>query len=157
MSTLPNYWPVCAAAAASPCRPTICPRPTAGKTRALARPATAKRALFRGFFLPRRDGRRQQRPQKMSGIRAGILGHVFGRTDDENLAAFLAAFGPEIDQPVGGFDHVEIVFDDADGVALVAQPVQHIEQLLDVVEMQTGGGLVEDVERAAGAALRQFT
>ena len=36
------------------------------------------------------------------------------------------------------------------------QLVQHFEQLRHVVEMQAGGRLVEDVERAAGGALRQF-
>jgi hypothetical protein len=48
------------------------------------------------------------------------------------------------------------VLDHHDRVALVAQPVQHAEQLLDVVEVQAGGRLVEDVERASGRALRQL-
>jgi hypothetical protein len=39
---------------------------------------------------------------------------------------------------------------------VVAQAVQHREQLLDVVEVQAGGGLVEDVQGAAGVALGQF-
>jgi hypothetical protein len=34
--------------------------------------------------------------------------------------------------------------------------VEHLEQQVDVVEVQAGGGLVEDVERAAGVALGQF-
>src|SRR6266550_2878848 len=36
------------------------------------------------------------------------------------------------------------------------QLVQHLQQLLDVVEMQARGRLVQDVERAPGGALRQF-
>ena len=39
---------------------------------------------------------------------------------------------------------------------LVDQLVQHVEQLRHVVEMQAGGRLVQDVERAAGGALGQF-
>ena len=39
---------------------------------------------------------------------------------------------------------------------LLDQLVQHFEQLGDVVEMQAGGRLVENVERAAGGALRQL-
>jgi peptide chain release factor 3 len=68
----------------------------------------------------------------------------------------LAALGAEVDQPVGGLDDVEVVLDDDDGVAVVAQAVQHLEQHLDVLEVQAGGRLVEDVERAAGVALGQF-
>jgi hypothetical protein len=41
-------------------------------------------------------------------------------------------------------------------VAVVDQLVQHFEQLRHVVEMQAGGRLVEDIERAAGGAARQF-
>ena len=52
--------------------------------------------------------------------------------------------------------HFEIVLDDDHGVAGLDQLVQHFEQLRHVVEMQPGGRLVEDVERAAGGALGQF-
>jgi hypothetical protein len=38
----------------------------------------------------------------------------------------------------------------------VAQPVQHLEQMLHVVEVQARRGLVQDVERAAGVALGQL-
>jgi hypothetical protein len=75
------------------------------------------------------------------------------RADRDDLAAAVAAFGPEIQQPVGGLDDLEIVLDHHHGVALVDQLVEHFQQLLDVVEVQAGGRLVEDVERAAGGAL----
>jgi hypothetical protein len=48
------------------------------------------------------------------------------------------------------------VLDDDDGVARVAQLVQHLEQQVDVGKVQAGGGLVQDVERAAGVALGQL-
>jgi hypothetical protein len=44
------------------------------------------------------------------------------------------------------------VLDDDHRVALVDQFVQHFQQLGDVVEVQAGGRLVENVERAAGGA-----
>src|SRR5208282_1734476 len=53
-------------------------------------------------------------------------------------------------------DHVQIVFDDDDRVAQVGQPVQHVEQLLHVVEVQAGGGLVEKVKSFSGLALAQL-
>ena len=41
-------------------------------------------------------------------------------------------------------------------VALVDQPAEHQQQLADVLEVQAGGGLVEDVDGAAGGALLQL-
>ena len=48
------------------------------------------------------------------------------------------------------------MFDDDDGVALVAQPVEHSQQLRDVGEVQSGGGFVENVQGATGGALREL-
>ena len=53
-------------------------------------------------------------------------------------------------------DHVEIVLDDDDRVALIDQLAEHVEQPAHVFEVQAGRRLVEDVERAAGAAAREF-
>ncbi|MNJ81959.1 hypothetical protein D3C77_810540 [compost metagenome] len=48
------------------------------------------------------------------------------------------------------------MLDHDDRVAVVAQSMQYIEQLLDVREVQTGGWLVEDVQGLAGIALGQL-
>ena len=48
------------------------------------------------------------------------------------------------------------MLDDDDGVALVAQAVQDRQQLFDVLEVQAGGRLVEDVERVPRIALGQL-
>jgi hypothetical protein len=88
---------------------------------------------------------------------AGLdLGHVLGRAHGDDLAAAVAAFGTEVQQPVGGLHDVEVMLDDDHGVALVDQLVQHFQQLLGVLEVQAGGRLVEDVERAAGGALAEL-
>ena len=81
------------------------------------------------------------------GARHG--GDLLGRALGDQPAALLAALGAEVDDAVGGLDHVEVVLDHDDRVALVDQPVQHLEQALDVREVQAGGRLVEDVERPA--------
>ncbi len=39
------------------------------------------------------------------------LAHVFGRALGHDLAAALAAFGAQVDQPVAGADHVQVVLD----------------------------------------------
>ena len=85
------------------------------------------------------------------GARLG--GDLLRRTARDDLSAALAPFRAKVDQPVGRLDDVEVVFDHDDGVAFVAQPVEHIEQLCDIMEVQTRGGLIEDVERSAGGAL----
>ena len=81
---------------------------------------------------------------------------LLGRALRDDAAAAFAAFGAEVDDPVGLLDHVEVVLDDQDGVAEVGEAIQDVEQFFYVVEVQAGGGLVQNVERAAGLAARKF-
>ena len=48
------------------------------------------------------------------------------------------------------------MFDHHHRVALVDEPLQDVEQVLDVGEVQARGGLVEDVERASGGHLGEL-
>ena len=68
-------------------------------------------------------------------------GHRCRRSGDHDLAAADTTFRAKVDDPVGGLDDVEVVLDDDDGVAVIAQPVQYRQQLCDVMEVQAGGGL----------------
>src|SRR5580658_6829017 len=72
-------------------------------------------------------------------------------------ASVFAAFGAQVQDPVGVADDVEIVLDDDDGVAEVGEAVEDFEELADVVEVETGGGLVEEIEGAAGLAFGKLT
>ena len=54
------------------------------------------------------------------------------------------------------FDYVQIVFDDDDRIAQIDQSAQDGEQFFGVVEVQAGGGLVEDVQGFAGVDPAQF-
>ena len=99
---------------------------------------------------------RQHRLEKRARVAPLHLDQVLRRARGDDLAAAVAALGPEVDDPVGRLDDLEIVLDDDDRVALVDQLVQHLEQLRHVVEVEAGGRLVEDVERAAGGALGEF-
>src|SRR5687767_2036834 len=91
-----------------------------------------------------------------AGERGAVLRDVLGRALGHDPAAGLPALGTEVDHPVGGLHDVEVVLDDDHGVARFDQAVQHLEQLLDVGEVQPGRRLVEDVERLAGGAPRQL-
>ena len=99
---------------------------------------------------------REHRLEELPGIARRVARDIFRRAGRNDLAAAVAAFGAEIDDPIGGLDHFEIVLDDNHGVAGLDQLVQHIKKLRHVVKMQARGGLVENVERAAGCAFRQL-
>ena len=94
------------------------------------------------LFLARPVAARQHRLQKRPGIALLLAHDVLGRARGDDFAAGVAAFGAEVDDPVGGLDHFEIVLDDDHGIALVGQFVQHVEQFRHVVEMQPGGGFI---------------
>ena len=97
--------------------------------------------------------RRLQHPcEPLAGVGVEIGGDFFGSAFGDDLAAAFAAFGAEVDDPVGGLDDVEIVLDDDERAAAVDELAEGGEQLGDVVEVEAGGGLVEDVEDAAGLA-----
>ena len=87
---------------------------------------------------------------------AGTPATCSGRALGDDQTAAVAALGAHVDDPVGGLDDIEVVLDDDDRVALVDQAGQHRDQLADVLEVQTGGRLVQDVDRAAGGALLQL-
>ena len=81
----------------------------------------------------------------MPGIAFRILRHFFWRSCGHDLAAAVAAFGAEVDDPIGGFDHLEIMLDHHHGVALIHQLMQHLQQFSHVVEMQACGGFIEQI------------
>src|SRR5260370_822870 len=92
----------------------------------------------------------------VSSMVTTLSGAPVGGAGGDGVAAAGAGFGAEVDDPVGGLDHVEVVLDHDDGVAGVDEPAEHAEQLADVVEVQPGGGLVEHVDGPAGGAALQL-
>src|SRR5512133_2016381 len=96
----------------------------------------------------------QNVPEELTGRRLVHLGDLLRRARRDDLTAGLAAFGTEVDDPVGLLDHIQIVLDHEHGVPGVDQSLQDVEQLLDVREVEPGRRLVEDVERLPGCDLR---
>jgi hypothetical protein len=45
--------------------------------------------------------------------------------------------------PIGGLDHVQVVFDHHHGVAAIDEPMKDGQELLYVGEVQSRGGLIE--------------
>src|SRR5882762_11552477 len=91
-----------------------------------------------------------------TGVAFGVGCHGLGIAGGDDASASIATVGTQIDHPVRGLDDIQVVFDHDDGVTGRAQLMQHIEQQGDVVEMQTRGWLVEDVEGATCVAFRKF-
>ena len=87
------------------------------------------------------------------GVGAG--GDLVRRARGHDLAAKLSRTRAHVDHVVGGADGVLVVLDHDDGVALVAQALQGLDQAVVVALMQADRGLVQDVEHAheAGADL----
>src|SRR6058998_1076933 len=80
--------------------------------------------------------------------RGGDAGDVFGRALGNDPPAGLARPWAQVDDPIGSLHDVEVVLDHEHRVAGVDQPVEYAAQRPHVVQVQAGGGLVQDVELA---------
>ena len=94
--------------------------------------------------------------EKLPGVALRHRGDVLRGALGDNGPAAGAALGAHVDDPVRRLDHVQVVFDDDHRIAFVDKAVDDVQQLADVVEMQAGGRLVEDVDGAPGGALLQL-
>ena len=87
-------------------------------------------------------------PQIRPRDRPLILRHRFGSSLEDDVAAHRAAAGTELDEPVAGFQHLDVVLDEEDGVARLHHRVEEVEDALDVARVETVGGLVHDEDLA---------
>ena len=76
----------------------------------------------------------------------GVAGQFLGGASGQQAAAAVAAFRAQIDEAIRGLDDFEVVFDDDDGVAVLHQAVEDVEELFDVGQVEAGGGLIQDIE-----------
>src|SRR5690554_6557304 len=65
--------------------------------------------LFRRLALPQARPPLQQLLEELAGVAARLGDDVLRRAGRHELAAAVAAVGTEIEQPVGGLDHFQIV------------------------------------------------
>jgi hypothetical protein len=82
-------------------------------------------------------------------------GNLLGRAGGHQAPALLPALRPEVDHPVGRLDDVQVVLDDEQRVPRLQQLAEGREQLRDVVEVQPGRRLVENVEHAVAGLRRE--
>ncbi|OPZ09123.1 MAG: hypothetical protein BWZ08_00673 [candidate division BRC1 bacterium ADurb.BinA292] len=83
-----------------------------------------------------------------AGQRARVAFDVGGRSGSDDFTAQPAGARAQIDHIIGFADRRLVVLHDDEGVAQVAQFLEHVEQAAVVAMVQADGGLVEDVEDA---------
>src|SRR3569833_554263 len=72
----------------------------------------------------------------------------FGRPRVKNRASLLAGAWTHVDNPIGPAHHLDLVLNDEDGIACALQAIECAQQSLSVSWMQTGRGLIEDVDHS---------
>ena len=80
-----------------------------------------KAELLRRLALPPRPPL-QQFLEELAGVAAFFGDDVFRAARGDEFAAAVAAFGAEVEDPVGGLDDFEVVLDDDDGCLLYTSP-----------------------------------
>jgi hypothetical protein len=66
----------------------------------------------------------------------------------DDLAAGVAGFGADVEDPVGFGGDGHVVLDDDDGVPFIDEAVEDINEALDVFEVEADGGFLDEVEVA---------
>src|SRR5664279_373948 len=92
----------------------------------------------------------------MPGIAAFGSGYDFRHTCRENSTAAITALRAKVDDPVSSFYDIKIVFNDDDGVAVVGQTMQNLQEHFDILKVQARGRFVKYVQCSAGVTFRQF-
>jgi len=67
----------------------------------------------------------------------------------------MATFRAQIDDVIGGFDHIEMMLDQDDRMSGVHQAVQRPEQPLDIGEVKPGRRFIENVDGVLRALQRR--
>ena len=62
--------------------------------------------------------------EETGSVGFGAVDELFGGAGEDNAAAVTAAFGTHVDDPVGDFDDVGVMFDDNDAMATFDEAVE---------------------------------
>jgi len=81
-------------------------------------------------------------------LRSFDLRQTAQRSAIEDMATLLARAWPDIYDPVGASDHVELMFDDEQRVSRNLEPVERPQKCFRVRRVQTCRGFVQDLDDA---------
>src|SRR5439155_20020960 len=91
-----------------------------------------------------------------AGGRARNRHNLFLGSSRNHSAAISTTPRTKINHKIRVSDDVEIVFDHNNRITCIHQMVEHLQKFLDVIEMKSSGGLVQNVERSAARSSRQL-
>ena len=94
--------------------------------------------------------------QKPAGIGIFNFHDFLRRAASDNVTAFITALRSQINDIVGRFNDIQVVFDDNHGIAEFDKPVENSQQFLNVIGMQSGRRLVQNVNRFTGALFAEL-
>jgi len=86
----------------------------------------------------------QNLAQESAGVTRRARGNVFGRAVRDDMTAFVARVGPQVNDPIGTFDDVKVMLDDEHRMTAIDEPLKSFQQNANVVEVQAGGRFVEE-------------
>ena len=89
-------------------------------------------------------------PTRVTG---GMFSNLFWGARHHDLPSLVSPFWTEVHDPVGTADHIEVVLNHQDRVALVDESLHHIHQLVHIKEAEAGGGLVDQIKGFASGTL----
>ena len=82
--------------------------------------------------------------------------HLLRRAGSDDPPAAGASFRAQVDDPVGRFDDLGVMFHDQHGIAGRDETVQHLQEQLDVGKVQAGRRFVEQIEGPARTLLDEL-
>ncbi len=91
--------------------------------------------------------------KRLAGVRSRVRHELLRRAGRDDLAARVTAFGAQVHDPVAGADHIQVVLDDDERVARGHELAERAQQLRHVIEVQSGGRLVEEEEASLPSAI----
>jgi len=82
----------------------------------------------------------------LSGQRAFGAHQLCRRSLEDDPPAVMTSAGTHVDHPVSASDDVKVVLDDDDRPPRLDQPIEQSDEVVDVLHVQAGRGLVEDID-----------
>ena len=84
--------------------------------------------------------------QEAPGMTFPVLRQLLRCAFGHDASSSFAPLGPEIDNPIGALDDIQIVFDHHQSIPRRSQLVEDLEKLCYVMKMKPGGRLIQQVE-----------
>src|SRR5438034_4540330 len=106
--------------------------------------------------IKRPSGCSENSPEALSRVTLSAFRDSLRRPLCYDLSSGLTPFGTQVNYPIGGFDHIQIMLDDQQCIAGGAQFEEHFKELGDIVKVQAGRRFIENVKRASGCFAAQL-